>query len=203
MYLTRVGQLKAFTPLPHPTGVANIDPGHRECDARARRCAAPRTARDLTTQFSAALWTAIGQVPGEDRRRPPVLLPTNQEMKMRMMLRLTVPVEKGNAMVNDGSPGTVIEKVMEKAKPEAAYFMPLGGERAGMMFFDMKQPSDIAGIAETLFQGGHASVEFVPVMNAGDLQKALGSLRAWHGSPGGTSAARAPVPSNLTGIPRD
>jgi hypothetical protein len=44
-----------------------------------------------------------------------------------MMLRWTVPVDKGNEMVEDGSMGTVIEAVLAKTKPEAAYF--LGGER--------------------------------------------------------------------------
>ena len=95
---------------------------------------------------------------------------------MRMMLRWTVPVEKGNAMVNDGSMGAIIESLMKQLQPEAAYFFPEGGERAGVMFFDMKDPGDIARIAETLFQGGDAAVEFVPVMNADDLKKALGAL---------------------------
>jgi hypothetical protein len=49
---------------------------------------------------------------------------------MRMMLRWTVPVEKGNAMVKDGSMGTVIEAVMAKAKPEAAYFLAEDGKAA-------------------------------------------------------------------------
>ena len=65
---------------------------------------------------------------------------------------------------------------MKQLEPEAAYFMPDGGERGGMMFFDMKEPADIARIAEQLFQGGDAAVEFVPVMNGEDLQKALGSV---------------------------
>lgn len=95
---------------------------------------------------------------------------------MRMMLRWTVPVDKGNDMVNDGSMGKVIETLMERLHPEAAYFMPEGGERAGIMFFDMKEPADIARIAEHLFQGAEAAVEFAPVMNADDLKKALGSL---------------------------
>ena len=47
---------------------------------------------------------------------------------MRMMLRWTVPVEKGNQMVNDGSMASVIESLMERLKPEAAYFFPEGGE---------------------------------------------------------------------------
>lgn len=95
---------------------------------------------------------------------------------MRMMLRWTVPVEKGNAMVDDGSMGAMIEEVMNVAKPEAAYFFPHEGKRAGQLFFDMKEPADIARIAEILFQKGDAAVEFAPVMNADDLVKALGSL---------------------------
>lgn len=95
---------------------------------------------------------------------------------MRMMLRWTVPVDRGNAMVEDGSMGTLIESLIGKLHPEAAYFFPEGGERAGMMFFDMKEPADIARIAEELFMGGDAAVEFLPVMNGDDLKKALGSL---------------------------
>jgi hypothetical protein len=95
---------------------------------------------------------------------------------MRMMLRWTTPVDKGNAMIDDGSMKTVIEAVMAKTAPEAAYFLAENGERAGMVFFDLKEPADIPRIAEILFQGADASVEFVPVMNADDLKKALNSL---------------------------
>ncbi len=95
---------------------------------------------------------------------------------MRMMLRWTVPVEKGNGMVNDGSMGTLIESLMEQLQPEAAYFFAEGGERSGMVFFDMKESADIPRIAEVLFRGADAAVEFVPVMNAQDLKKALSSL---------------------------
>lgn len=95
---------------------------------------------------------------------------------MRMMLRWTVPAEKGNSMIDDGSMGTVVESVMERCKPEAAYFLAHGGQRAGMLFFDMKEPADIPRIAEILFQGANAAVEFIPVMNADDLKQALGSL---------------------------
>lgn len=95
---------------------------------------------------------------------------------MRMMLRWTVPVERGNAMVEDGSMGRIIESLMEKLQPEAAYLLAEDGRRAGMVFFDMKEPADIARIAEVLFQGADATVEFVPVMNAEDLKAALSSI---------------------------
>jgi hypothetical protein len=101
---------------------------------------------------------------------------TLRENNMRMMLRWTVPVEKGNTMIDDGSMGSMIETLMAKLQPEAAYFLAEGGERSGMLFFDMKEPADIPRIAEILFQGADAAVEFVPVMNADDLKKALGSI---------------------------
>jgi hypothetical protein len=95
---------------------------------------------------------------------------------MRMMLRWTVPVGKGNDMVKGGSMGTVVESVLAKTKPEAAYFLADGGMRGGVIFFDLKEPSDIPRIAEVLFQGADAAVEFTPVMNGDDLKKALSSL---------------------------
>lgn len=95
---------------------------------------------------------------------------------MRMMLRWTVPAEKGNAMIADGTMASTIEGLMEKLKPEAAYFHAYRGKRSGTLYFDMKEPADIPRIAEVLFQNANARVEFIPVMNADDLKKALGSL---------------------------
>ncbi len=37
---------------------------------------------------------------------------------------------------------------MNKLKPEAAYFLPEHGLRSAIMFFDMKDASEIPGIAE-------------------------------------------------------
>jgi hypothetical protein len=42
---------------------------------------------------------------------------------MRMMLKITVPVEKGNQAFKDGSLGKTIETLMSRLKPEAAYFI--------------------------------------------------------------------------------
>jgi hypothetical protein len=95
---------------------------------------------------------------------------------MRTMLRWTVPVEKGNAMIKDGSMARSIEALLAKTRPEAAYFMAHEGKRSGLIFFDMKEPADIPRIAEILFLEADAEVEFTPVMNGDDLKKALGSL---------------------------
>ena len=92
---------------------------------------------------------------------------------MRMMLRFTLPVEKGNQAFNDGSLGRTMKSVMTKLKPEAAYFAPLDGKRSGMLFFDIAEPSQIVEVVEPLFLNLDAAVEIVPVMNAEDLRKGL------------------------------
>ncbi len=97
---------------------------------------------------------------------------------MRMMLRWTVPVEKGNETIRDGSLATTMQSLLEELKPEAAYFWPENGERAGMMVFDMADTTQIPQIAEPLFMTLDAAVEFLPVMNADDLGTALEKVAA-------------------------
>ncbi len=92
---------------------------------------------------------------------------------MRMMLRWTVPVERGNETIKDGTLARTLESLIDELKPEAAYFWPENGERAGMMVFDMADTSQIPQIAEPLFLNVDAAVDFAPVMNADDLKKAL------------------------------
>lgn len=95
---------------------------------------------------------------------------------MRMMIRWTVPVEAGNDAIEDGTIAEVIQSMMETLRPEAAYFMAEGGDRAGMMVFDMTDPAQIPQIAEPLFMNLDAAVEFIPVMNADDLKRALDAI---------------------------
>jgi len=90
---------------------------------------------------------------------------------MRMMLKFTLPVEKGNAAFKDGSLGKTLEATMAKIKPEAAYFGPSDGKRCGMMFFDLAEASQVVEIVEPLFANLNAAVEIIPVMTAEDLRK--------------------------------
>ncbi len=97
---------------------------------------------------------------------------------MRMMLRWTVPVEKGNETIRDGSLATTLQTLLEELEPEAAYFWSENGERAGMIVFDMADTTQIPQIAEPLFMNLDAAVEFLPVMNADDLKEALEKVAA-------------------------
>ena len=95
---------------------------------------------------------------------------------MRMMLRFTVPIEKGNQAFKDGSLGRTLESMMNKLKPEAAYFAPSDGKRGGMIFFDLAEPSQIIEVAEPLFSNLNAAIELVPVMNGDDLRKGIAKV---------------------------
>ena len=92
---------------------------------------------------------------------------------MRMLMQITIPVEAGNTAARSGAFGPPFQKILESLKPEAAYFgTGATGERGGFMVFDLKDTSQIPGIAEQFFLGYNAKVLFYPVMNAQDLAKA-------------------------------
>ncbi len=95
---------------------------------------------------------------------------------MRMMMKFTTPVEKGNEAIRDGSLAKTVEALMAKLKPEAAYFGSWNGIRSGMMFFDLTDASQLVEFAEPLFLNVNATVEIVPVMTADDLRKGLATV---------------------------
>lgn len=83
---------------------------------------------------------------------------------MRILLRVSNPVETGNAAAKDGTLGTTIEKIFADLKPEAAYsFADDNGNRSGSTVFDMRDTSEIPGIAEPWFLAFNPRVSFRPV----------------------------------------
>ena len=101
---------------------------------------------------------------------------------MRMLLRVSIPVEAGNAAAKAGTLGTTVEKILADLKPEAAYFMADDlGNRSGSIVFDMKDTSQIPAIAEPWFLAFNAKISLRPVMNAQDLAT---------GAPGIANAAK-------------
>jgi hypothetical protein len=95
---------------------------------------------------------------------------------MRVMAKITVPVESGNQAVKDGSIGRVMQRAAERWKPEAMYFTEFDGRRTAFIVFDLPDSSDIVPFAEPFFQELDANVQMSPVMNGEDLQNGLGKL---------------------------
>jgi hypothetical protein len=96
---------------------------------------------------------------------------------MRMMMKVTIPIEAGNAAVRNGSLGTTMQKILADLKPEAAYFAEDSGQRTGFIFFDMKESSQLPAIAEPWFLAFNASLTVRPAMNAEDLAMGMPGMQ--------------------------
>ena len=96
---------------------------------------------------------------------------------MRMLLRVSIPVEAGNAAAKAGTLGSTVEEILAGLKPEAAYFFADdNGNRSGSIVFDMKDSIQIPAIAEPWFLAFNAKVSLRPVMSPQDLATAGPSI---------------------------
>lgn len=92
---------------------------------------------------------------------------------MRTLLKVSIPVEAGNAAIQDGTLPKTIETILADLKPEAAYFSDDNGKRTGFIVFDLKDSSQIPAVAEPWFLALDAHVELHPTMNLDDLKKSV------------------------------
>lgn len=94
---------------------------------------------------------------------------------MRMMMRFSIPVERGNEAFQDGSLGQVIQDVIAETQAEAAYFMLEGGERTGYIFFDLEDVALLPKLNEMMFAALDAAIDVVPALTFDDLKRGLSS----------------------------
>jgi hypothetical protein len=95
---------------------------------------------------------------------------------MRFLLKVTIPVEAGNAAVKAGTLGATIQSILAELKPEAVYFTDDNGQRAGLIFLDLQDASQIPAMAEPWMLAFNARIELRPVMVPADLARAAGAF---------------------------
>ncbi len=95
---------------------------------------------------------------------------------MRVLLKVNLPVEAGNAAAKAGKLGSTIQSILADLKPEAVYFTDDKGQRTGYLFLDLADASQIPAICEPWMMAFNAAIELHPVMAPDDLAKAAGSI---------------------------
>jgi hypothetical protein len=90
---------------------------------------------------------------------------------MRMLLKVSIPVEKGNQAFKSGELQRTMQSAMERIKPEAAYFFPENGRRTAFFVFDMEGSWQLPPMLEPIFESLDASIHLTPVMNGQDLER--------------------------------
>jgi hypothetical protein len=95
---------------------------------------------------------------------------------MRMMMKVSVPIEAANKAVQDGSMGKLLQAQLERLRPEAVYFHADDDVRTALLFIDVEDPGDMLSIADPFFQQVNARIRFTPVMNVQDFQAGMAKL---------------------------
>ncbi|MFG2502380.1 hypothetical protein ACGFSB_29735 [Streptomyces sp. NPDC048441] len=96
---------------------------------------------------------------------------------MRVMLRAHLDTQVSNEAIKNGTLAKLMQGVVERLKPEAAYFGPSEGGRCATFVFDMQDSSEMPGIAEPFFLDLGARIEINPVMDGEGLAKGLAALQ--------------------------
>ncbi len=92
---------------------------------------------------------------------------------MRMILKVSIPAEKGSEAYNSGALPQTFQSAAEALKPEASYFFPEDGKRTGLFIFDMEDSWQLPSIVEPMFQQLNAAVSLTPAMNGEDLERGM------------------------------
>ena len=92
---------------------------------------------------------------------------------MKFLLRMHMPTEHGNKMLQDPNFQKKLESLLNQIKPEAVYFAPVEGERGIYMIVNLLSADTIAAVAEPIWMTLNCKLDFTPVMELTDLQKGL------------------------------
>ena len=96
---------------------------------------------------------------------------------MKFLIEAVMPTETGNRKVKDGSLLKFMQQYMGEIRPEAVYYSIAHGKRTCYMIVDIASADKLPEIAEPLWLNAQAEVNFIPVMDQDDFQKAIPAIQ--------------------------
>jgi hypothetical protein len=93
-----------------------------------------------------------------------------------MMVTVDLDTEKSNELLRTGRIGEVVQAIMAKVQPEAAYFHERNGGRAITLFVNATDNASMVPLLQPFWLELGASVSAVPCMNASDLAEGISRL---------------------------
>lgn len=93
-------------------------------------------------------------------------------------MKVSIPVEAGNAAARKGTLGSTVQSILATSKPEAAYFGEDDGVRTGFIVVNLQDASQIPALCEPWFLAFNASIRLRPIMTVEDLGKAGPGIEA-------------------------
>lgn len=95
---------------------------------------------------------------------------------MRMLLKVQMDLDKTNELMKSGKMGEVIESIFGDLNHEAAYFIAEDGQRTGLIFLDINDPSELPAIAEPWFHAFNADIDVTPAFTLDEMPKAMPAI---------------------------
>ena len=95
---------------------------------------------------------------------------------MRMLVTVDLDTEKGNELLASGRIGELIQGILAKIQPEAAYFHERNGGRAITLVAEATDNGSMVPMLQPFWMELGARVSAVPCMSAEDLSTGMGRL---------------------------
>lgn len=97
---------------------------------------------------------------------------------MRFLMKATLPVEAGNALVRDPEFGQRIQEILGDIRPEATYFAVTDGQRTVYLVVNIAETHELPRLAEPFWLALHADIDFIPAMAQEDFEQAAPYIEA-------------------------
>jgi hypothetical protein len=95
---------------------------------------------------------------------------------MRMLMTVEMDTEASNRAIKEGNMPKMMDAALERLQPEAAYFTTHDGHRTAYIVLDIAEPAQMVQMAEPLFAGLSAKIDWSPAMTPEDLREGLSRL---------------------------